>query len=156
SAAGQEVVHKLIPEMDVVLVNYRPDTHVKLGIDYETLRAINDRIVYVENTFMGRRGDQSHRPGYDLIAQAVTGLLISSGRADEDGIPVPITPAVADFATGLTMAMAVCAALFARERTGKGQKVESTLLGTSLALQGTGFMRTGVKTTADTDRLEAD
>src|SRR5207244_7266656 len=93
-------------------------------------------------------------PGYDLVAQAVTGLLVTGGRSDDDGVPVPITPAVADYGTGLTMAMAVCAALFARERTGRGQKVESTLLGTSLALQGAGFLRTGVKSTADTEQLD--
>ena len=152
--AGREIVHRLVPSMDVVLVNYRPDTPAKLGIDYETLRNLNERIIYVENTAMGSRGDQSHRPGYDLIAQAVTGLLLTSGRKDDDGLPVPMTPAIADYATGLTMAMAVCAALFARERTGVGQKVEATLLGTSLALQGSGFMRTEVVTTRDTDRLD--
>jgi crotonobetainyl-CoA:carnitine CoA-transferase CaiB-like acyl-CoA transferase len=151
---GRAIVHRLVPSMDVVLVNYRPDTHVKLGIDYETMRKLNERIVYVENTAMGRRGDQSHRPGYDLIAQAVTGLLVSGGRKDDEGLPVPLTPAIADFGTGLTMAMAVCAALFARERTGLGQKVETTLLGTSLAFQGAGFMRTGMATAADTERLD--
>ena len=153
---GQEIVHRLVPSMDVVLVNYRPDTPAKLGIDYETLRRLNERIIYVENTAMGSRGDQSHRPGYDLIAQAVTGLLMTSGRKDEEGLPVPMTPAIADYATGLTMAMAVCAALYARERTGVGQKVEATLLGTSLALQGSGFLRTGVKTTQETDRLDGE
>src|SRR5256885_4202237 len=153
---GRAVVHRLVPSMDVVLVNYRPDTHTKLGIDYETMRSLNERIIYVENTAMGRRGDQSHRPGYDLIAQAVTGLLVSGGRKDDEGLPVPLTPAIADFGTGLTMAMAVCAALFARERTGLGQKVEATLLGTSLAFQGAGFMRTGLPTSADTERLDTD
>jgi len=146
TAAGQEVIHALVPSMDVVIVNYRPDTPAKLGIDYDTLRAINPRIIYMENTAMGRRGPQSHRPGYDLVAQAMTGLLITGGRKDAGGLPLPLTPAIADYGTGLTMAFAICAALFARERTGEGQKVEATLLATSLALQGGGFMRTGVDT----------
>jgi formyl-CoA transferase len=142
--AGQAVIHRLVPEMDVVLINYRPDTPAKLGIDYDTLRALNPRLIYVENTAMGRRGPQSHRPGYDLVAQAMTGLLLTGARRDEDGVPLPLTPAIADYGTGLTMAFAVCAALFARERTGVGQKVEATLLATSLALQTTGFLRTAV------------
>ena len=141
---GQAIVHRLVPSMDVVLVNYRPDTPAKLGIDYETLRALNERIIYVENTAMGTKGPQSHRPGYDLVAQAMTGLLLTGGRRDDEGMPLPLTPAIADYGTGLTMAFAVCAALFARERTGKGQRVEATLLATSLALQTNGFMRTGI------------
>lgn len=148
---GQAVVHRLVPAMDVVIVNYRPDTPAKLGIDYETLSALNPRLIYVENTAMGRKGPSAHRPGYDLIAQAVTGLLLTGGRRDDEGIPLPMTPAVVDFATGLTMAFATCAALFARERTGVGQKIEATLLATSLALQGGGFMRTGIETRTAAD-----
>ena len=143
---GREVVYKLIPSIDVVIVNYRPDTPANLGIDYETLRALNDRIIYVENTAMGREGPYSHRPGYDLVAQAMTGLLLTGGRRDDDGIPLPLTPAIADYGTGLTIAFAVCAGLFARERSGVGQKIEATLLATALALQGGGFMRTATNT----------
>ncbi len=143
-AEAQEVVHKLVPDMDVVIVNYRPDVPKRLGIDYETLSALNPRLVYVQNTAMGARGDHSHRPGYDLIAQAVTGLMLTGGRADADGVPVPVSPAIGDYATGLVIAMAVCAALFAREQTGLGQKVDTTLLGTSLALQTASFMQTEV------------
>lgn len=156
---GQEIVHRLVPQVDVVLVNYRPDTPAKLGIDDETLRALNERLIYVENSAMGARGAEAHRPGYDLVAQAVSGLLLTGQRRDDEGIPMPITPALADYGTGLTMAFAVCAALFARERTGRGQKIEATLLATSLAFQGSGFLRTGtdsgpaVPTTAATSPL---
>jgi crotonobetainyl-CoA:carnitine CoA-transferase CaiB-like acyl-CoA transferase len=156
SAAGREVVARLVPAMDVVLVNYRPDALVKLGIDYETLRRLNERIIYVDNTAMGSRGEECYRPGYDLIAQAVTGLMVTGARRDADDLPLPLTPAIADYGTGLAMAMAVCAALFARERTGVGQKVETTLLGTSLALQGSGFLRTGMVTTTEVDRFETE
>ena len=142
--AGREVIYRLVPNMDVVLMNYRPDTPGNLGIDYETLRRYNERLVYVENTAMGSRGPNAHLSGYDLIAQAVTGLLTTGSRKDEDGIPLPMTPAIADFSTGLVIAFAVCAALFSRERTGEGQKIETTLLGTSLALQGAGFLRSEV------------
>ncbi len=141
---AQEVVRRIVPAMDVVIVNYRPDVPKRLGIDYESLAALNPRLVYVQNTAMGTRGAHSHRPGYDLIAQAVTGLMLTGGRIDADGVPMPLTPAVGDYGTGLVLALAICAALFARERTGEGQKVETTLLGTSLALQTASFMRTTV------------
>ncbi|HET6793234.1 MAG TPA: CoA transferase [Acidimicrobiales bacterium] len=151
-AAGQEVIHRLVRNMDVVIVNYRPDTPARLGIDYETLSELRPGLIYVENTFLGRRGPDAHRPGYDLAAQAATGLLVTAGRTDGDGLPLPITPAIADFATGLTIASAVCAALFARQRTGEGQRIEASLLATSLALQGATFM----KIAADTNRPAAD
>lgn len=141
---AQAVAHRLVPSMDVVIVNYRPDVPKRLGIDYETLGALNRRLIYVQNTAMGTRGDHSHRPGYDLIAQAVTGLMLTGGRVDHDGIPMPLTPAIGDYSTGLVIALAICAALYARERTGVGQKVDTTLLGTSLALQTASFMRTEV------------
>ncbi len=141
---AQEVVRRLVPDMDVVIVNYRPDVPKRLGIDYETLAGLNPRLIYVQNTAMGARGDHSHRPGYDLIAQAVTGLMLTGGRADADGVPMPVTPAIGDYATGLFIALAICAALYSREQTGVGQKVDTTLLGTSLALQISTFMRTDV------------
>lgn len=141
---AREVVHRLVPDMDVVTVNYRPDVPKRLGIDYETLSALNPRLIYVQNTAMGDRGEHRHRPGYDLIAQAVTGLMLTGQRVDLEGVPMPLTPAIGDYGTGLVIAMAVCAALFARARTGRGQKVDTTLLGTSLALQTALFMRTEV------------
>jgi formyl-CoA transferase len=137
---GQAVVHRLVPTVDVVIVNYRPDTAATLHIDYETLAPLNERLIYVDNTAVGRRGPSSHRPGYDLIVQAMSGLMATGGRV-EDGIPIPLNPPVIDLATGITIAWAICAALFARERDGVGQKVETTLLATSLLMQGAGFLR---------------
>jgi CoA:oxalate CoA-transferase len=137
---GREVVHKLVPSMDVVIINYRPDTPYNLGIDYETLSALNPRLIYVENTAYGRKGPWSYRPGYDIIAQAVTGLMATDNKTDDRGLPQPMNPAMADFGTGISICWAVCAALYARERTGKGQKVEASLMGTALAVQTGGLM----------------
>jgi formyl-CoA transferase len=132
---AQQIAHRLAAKSDVVLVNYRPDVPAKLGIDYETLAALNPRLIYCENTAFGRRGPHSRRPGYDIIAQAMTGLMASEGKV-QNGAPGAIQSVpVADFSTGLSMAWAVCAALYHRERTGKGQKVEATLLGTAMAIQ---------------------
>ena len=140
SPEGREVVYKLVPDMDVVIINYRPDTPYNLGIDYETLSALNPRLIYVENTAFGRKGPHSNRPGYDIIAQAATGLMAANGKTNENGLPQAMSPAMADFSTGLSICWAVCAALYARERTGKGQKVEASLLATSLAVQTGTFM----------------
>lgn len=135
-----EIVHRMIPDIDVVVINARPDVPSKLGIDYETLSAINPRIIYCDNTAFGRSGPDSYRPGYDLIIQAMSGLMAAEGKI-KDGVPQLITStAIADFATGIAIAWGVCAALFHRERTGRGQKVETTLLGTALGVQTGSFM----------------
>jgi crotonobetainyl-CoA:carnitine CoA-transferase CaiB-like acyl-CoA transferase len=137
---GKEVIYKLVPQMDVVIINYRPDTPYNLGIDYETLSKMNPRLIYVENTAFGRKGPHSYRPGYDIIAQAVTGLMAANGKTNEQGLPQAMSPAMADFSTGISICWAVCAALYAREKTGKGQKVEASLLATALAVQTGTFM----------------
>ena len=130
----------MIHDIDVVVINARPDVPNKLGIDYETLSAINPGIIYCDNTAFGRSGPDSYRPGYDLIIQAMSGLMAAEGKI-KDGVPQLITStAVADFATGIAIAWGVCAALFHRERTGRGQKVETTLLGTALGVQTGSFM----------------
>ena len=135
---AQEVVRRLIPDMDVVLVNYRPDVATKLGIDYETLSAQNARLIYCDNTAFGRKGPQSHRPGYDLIVQGLSGLMALEGKS-LDGVPLMNALPAADVSTGIMMAWSVSAALFSRERNGKGQKIETTLLGSALAVQTSSF-----------------
>lgn len=138
---AREIVYRLVPEIDVVVINYRPDVPYKLGIDYETLSAINPRLVYVENTAYGRRGPHSMRPGYDIIIQALSGLMSGDGKI-QNGVPQQVSAtAVADTSTGLAIAWGACAALFARERTGKGQKIEAALLSTALAVQTMRFVQ---------------
>jgi crotonobetainyl-CoA:carnitine CoA-transferase CaiB-like acyl-CoA transferase len=119
------------------VINYRPDVAARLGIDYETLSGIREDLIYVDNTAFGREGPWAERPGYDIIAQAVSGLMVTDGKYDADtGTPQIMSPPVADYGTGLAIAWGVCAALFHRERNGEGQVVESTLLNTALAFQG--------------------
>jgi crotonobetainyl-CoA:carnitine CoA-transferase CaiB-like acyl-CoA transferase len=138
---AQGILQRLIPQTDVVLVNYRPDVAAKLGVDYESLAALNSQLIYCENTAFGRRGPDAHRPGYDLIVQAMSGLMTAEGKL-ENGAPRHIwaSPLV-DTAAGMCLAWCVCGALYARERTGKGQKIETTLLGTALALLGMRFVQ---------------
>jgi crotonobetainyl-CoA:carnitine CoA-transferase CaiB-like acyl-CoA transferase len=138
---AQEIVHKLMPTIDVVVINYRPDVPAKLGIDYDTLKALKPDLIYLDNTAWGRKGPWSHRPGYDIIAQAVSGLMAAEGKLEPSGAPGTITStAIADYTTGTAIAWGICAALFHRERTGEGQLVETTLLNTALAVQGTSAM----------------
>ena len=138
---GREVVYRLLPSIDVVIINSRPDVPLKLGVDYDTLSALNPRLVYCENTAFGRNGPDSYRPGYDIVAQAVTGVMSSEGKV-KDGVPQQVqSTAIADFGTGLAIAWGVCAALYSRERTGRGQKIESTLLGTALGVQTGRFLQ---------------
>ena len=141
---AREIVYKIVPDMDVVIVNSRPDVPYNLGIDYETLSALNPGLIYCENTAFGRQGPDSYRPGYDIIAQAMTGLMAAEDKI-ANGVPQQVqSTAIADFSTGIAMAWSVCAALYSRERTGKGQKIETTLLGTSLALQTMRFTQVDV------------
>ncbi len=140
-AKAQEAIHKLIPTVDVVVINYRPDVAAKLRIDYETLSSIRPDLIYVDNTAFGRKGPLANKPGYDIVVQAVSGLMVGEGKYGPDGRPEAITStAVADYATGLTIAWAVTSALFYRERTGEGQRVDTSLLATALAVQGASVM----------------
>ena len=135
---AQAAIYRLVKETDVVVINYRPGVPEQLGIDYETLRAINPRLIYCENTAFGKRGPLAHRGGYDLVVQAMTGLMAGEAKMSGD-VPTYIYPAVADYATGIQMSNSICAALYARERTGKGQRIDCTLMGTAIAMQTSQF-----------------
>jgi len=148
---GREVAHRLAERSDAVIVNYRPDVASKLGIDYATLSAKNPRLIYCDNTAFGRRGPYSHRPGYDIIAQAVTGLMSVEGR-QENGVPLLNALPSADLSTGVAIAWGISAALYARERTGKGQCVSTTLMASALLIQNTRFMSIDA---VDTERRES-
>jgi formyl-CoA transferase len=124
--------------MDVVIVNYRPDVSAKLGVDYESLSSLNDRLIYCDNTAFGRKGPQSHRPGYDIIVQGVTGVMGTEGKS-LNGVPLINAIPIADYSTGIMMAWAISAALYHRERSGRGQRIDTTLLGSALAVQNATF-----------------
>lgn len=135
---AQEIIRRLATDADVALINYRPGVAEQLGIDYATLSAANPRIIYCENTAFGRRGPLATRGGYDIVVQALTGLMAGEAKLEGD-VPGYVYPAIADYATGIQMSNAICAALFARERTGKGQRIDCTLMGTAMAMQTSQF-----------------
>lgn len=134
--AATDIVDRLVQDMDVVLINYRPDVPKRFHIDYDSLRAIKSDLVYVDLTAFGRRGPWAMRPGYDGVVQAVTGLMAGEGKLREDGTPMTISStAIADYSTGMVLADAVVTALYHRECTGKGQLVECSLFATALNIQ---------------------
>jgi crotonobetainyl-CoA:carnitine CoA-transferase CaiB-like acyl-CoA transferase len=148
---GQEAMHRLLRTADVLLINFRPDTPAKLGIDYETVSRINPQIVYVWNTAFGRKGPHAHRPGYDIIIQAYSGIMASWG-SERNGHPVTMATAIADFTSALTIAWSVTAGLYAREKIGRGQLIDTSLLGTAMTLQPSRYFSIDE---IDSERIEA-
>ena len=133
---GRAVVYRLIRDFDVFLINARPGVAERLGVDYESLSSHNERLIYLESTAFGPEGPSAGRAGADIIAQAYSGLMVGDEKMDDEGNPTLITATTpADFGAAWTSAVAVCAALFHRERTGRGQLIETSLLGAALTLQ---------------------
>jgi formyl-CoA transferase len=117
---------------DVFVQNYRPGAATRLGVDYETLAAINPRLIYCSISGFGSTGPYATRGGYDLIAQGMSGIISVTG--DEDGPPVKAGLPVSDLSAGLFGAYGILCALEHRERTGQGQLVDTSLLEAALAL----------------------
>jgi crotonobetainyl-CoA:carnitine CoA-transferase CaiB-like acyl-CoA transferase len=130
--AGREIVERLAAESDVVMENMRPGVAERLGVDHATLRAINPRLVYCSVTAFGSTGPYTDRPGFDPLLQSMAGIMTLQGFG---GPPQYVRLAPTDYYTAALAAQAILAALFVRERTGIGQRVETSLLHGSLALQ---------------------
>ncbi|MYE83547.1 MAG: CoA transferase [Gammaproteobacteria bacterium] len=130
--AGRDVFLRLAESADVVVENYRPDVKHRLGIDYETVRTHNPRIVYASISGFGQDGPYGKLPGFDQVAQGMGGLMSITGAPGQGpmraGIPV------ADLAAGLYTAIGILTAIVARERTGTGQWVQCSLLQAQVAM----------------------
>ncbi|MGE0134310.1 MAG: CaiB/BaiF CoA transferase family protein [Dehalococcoidia bacterium] len=134
--AAQALVHRVIPQFDVFIMNSRPGVATRLGVDYHTLSAIRPDLVYLENTGYGDQGPGAARSGSDIAAQAYSGLMFGEGKVDEWGGPDLIgSTAMADYATGLAAAMGIAAALFRRATDGSGELIQTSLLASALSLQ---------------------
>ncbi len=129
---GVAIFKKMVETADVVIENYRPDVKFRLGIDYETLRAINKRIVYGSISGFGEDGPYRERPGFDQIAQGMGGLMSITGLPGQG--PVRVGIPVADLGAGIFCAMGILVALLEREVSGEGQWVQSSLLGAQISL----------------------
>ena len=134
SARGPEILRRLIDKSDVLLHNFLPDTAARLGLSYDAVHAINPRLVYCSINGYGEKGALRNKPGYDMMLQAFTGAMSTTGFAD--GPPVRCGVSFIDMATGLAAYGAVVSALLARERTGKGAWVHGSLLETGVSMLG--------------------
>jgi CoA:oxalate CoA-transferase len=127
------IVKKLIEEVDVVTHNFRPGVMDKIGLDYESVKEINPRIIYAEITGYGKEGPWKNRPGQDLLLQSMSGLVYTSGNADDD--PVPFGLAIADIICGAHLVQGILAALIRRHKKGIGALIEVSLLESLLDFQ---------------------
>ncbi|MFN2645805.1 MAG: CaiB/BaiF CoA transferase family protein [Burkholderiales bacterium] len=128
--AGKDVFRRLAKKADVVIENLRPGVLDELGLGYDAITAQNPRIIYCSISGYGADGPYRDRPGYDTIGQAMSGLL---GVLTDMDAPRPVGSSLSDLLTGMFACYAVQGALFSRERTGRGQKVETSLLQASIA-----------------------
>ena len=132
---GREVAQTLATGADVVVVNYRPGVAQRLGLDYGTLSARNPALIYCENTAFGPDGPYRDRPGFDILSQAATGMILFENKLDH-GVPTYIaTMAITDLTTGMFMAFAIVSALYTRKAGGTGQRIETSLFASGLAAQ---------------------
>ena len=131
-AEGREVFARLAKTADVVVENYRPDVKYRLGVDYASLEKINPRIILASISGFGQDGPYVDRPGFDQIAQGMSGLMSVTGMPGQG--PVRSGAAIADVTAGLFAALGVMTALLERERSGRGQWVQSSLLHAAIAL----------------------
>ncbi|MEU0941274.1 CoA transferase [Streptomyces canus] len=130
SPEGQELIRALAARSDVLVENFRTGTLAKYGLDHESLRALNPRLVYLSVTGFGQTGPYADRPGYDGIFQAMSGMMSVSGHPEE---PMKVGVSMIDILTGLYASTAVLAALRHRDRTGEGQFIDLSLLDCGLA-----------------------
>jgi crotonobetainyl-CoA:carnitine CoA-transferase CaiB-like acyl-CoA transferase len=129
--AGVEIAKALACKSDVILENFAPGTMDDLGIGYETMRAVNPGIIYCSITGFGPDGPFSNRTGYDLAVSALGGLIGITG--EPEGPPVKVGVAITDVTTGISAQGAICAALYRRQKTGQGQRIDLSLLETQVA-----------------------
>lgn len=129
---ARELFYDLVKDADIVVENYKGGVTKRLKIDYETLRAINPRIIYASGSGFGQTGPITHRPCFDIVAQAMGGMLNLTGYPDQD--PVKVGPSVADHVSGIYIATGILLALYHRERTGEGQQVDVSMVDTIFSL----------------------
>ena len=148
SPQGKKIIEELVKISDVVIENYKLGDLKRYGLDYESLKVINPKLVYCSITGYGQDGPNAHKPGYDFVFQAIGGMMSITGEADAEpgGGPQKLGVAVADVITGMYSTIAILAALNSRDQTGHGQYIDMALLDGIIALGGnqiTGFFADG-------------
>jgi formyl-CoA transferase len=146
---GQALLKKMAAQADILVENFKTGGLRQYGLDYESLRALNPRLVYCSVTGFGHDGPHASRAGYDLMIQATTGMMSITGRPDGEpgGGPLRVGVALTDLFTGVYAATAILAAIEVRHRTGEGQHIDMALLDVGMAIlanQASAFLNTGV------------
>ncbi|HTW52711.1 MAG TPA: CaiB/BaiF CoA-transferase family protein [Stellaceae bacterium] len=146
SKEGRDILKKLVATSDVLVQNYRPGAFEALGLGYEDLLKVNPRLIYCSISAFGQDGTRREQTAYDHVIQATSGIMASTGT--EEVNPIKIGAPAVDYATGTMGAFALSAALFQRERTGKGQHIDLAMLGVAMMMQASllaGYFRNGVE-----------
>lgn len=130
---GKQIFRELVKMADVVLENFRPDVMERLGLGYEELKKLNPGIIYASISGFGSTGPYAKRPAYDVIAQAMGGIMFGIG--EEGGDPLKVGASICDLAAGMNAIIGILAALHNRQRTGMGQRIETSLVESVIALQ---------------------
>src|ERR1700704_4813632 len=141
----RDILKKLVATADVFVENYRPGAFEALGLGYEDLSKINPRLIYASFSAFGQDGPRGQQTAYDHVIQATSGIMAMTGTKEVN--PVKFGSPAIDYATGMTGAFALSAALFQRERTGRGQRIDMAMLDVAMILMSsrlTGYLRNGV------------
>jgi crotonobetainyl-CoA:carnitine CoA-transferase CaiB-like acyl-CoA transferase len=144
SAEGKRICLELVKKADVFVENFRPGAADRLGLGYEALRALNPALVYCSISAFGQSGPYAHKPGFDTLGQAMSGLMSVLTDPEE---PKVMGVALSDYITGFSAGYGILGALLARQKTGQGSKVETSLLQATLSFIGetaAGYLKTGV------------
>jgi CoA:oxalate CoA-transferase len=136
---GVALIKRLAAKCDVVVENFRPGVAKRLGLDYEAIRAENERVVYASISGFGQDGPLADLPAFDLVIQAMSGLMSITGQ--KGGPATAVGESVADICTGMFAAWGIMAALYSRERTGRGQHLDVAMLDSMFAMQLTALSR---------------
>ncbi|MEM8689666.1 MAG: CaiB/BaiF CoA-transferase family protein [Pseudomonadota bacterium] len=129
---GRDILRKLVAGADVLVENYRAGKMAELGLGYEDLTAVNPKLIYCSLTGFGQTGPKARHPAYDVVIQAYSGLMVANGEANS--APVRVGPPMVDYGTGAQAALAISAALYQRGQTGKGQRIDVSMLDGALML----------------------
>jgi crotonobetainyl-CoA:carnitine CoA-transferase CaiB-like acyl-CoA transferase len=151
---GREVFRRLTAQADVVVDNYRAGVARRLGIDYDRLAAVNSMVTSVSISAFGEAGPLGHRPGFDPVIQAMSGIMRAQGGPREADSPVFLTVPINDVLAAGLGTLGACAALFARRRLGRGQRVSVTLCASACLLQSAQLVRVGAARPAELGGLD--
>ncbi|GAK56444.1 putative formyl-CoA transferase [Candidatus Vecturithrix granuli] len=129
---GKRILRELVQQVDVLVENFRPGTMEKLGLGYELLKELNPRLIYAASSGFGHTGPDSQKPAYDMLVQAMGGIISITGWPDSP--PTRVGMSIGDITASLFTAIGICSALYQREHTGQGQKIDVGMLDCQVAI----------------------